>query len=547
MTFRKITTFRNFALIVACILYTAVLPPWPTSCPAAVIKGNFSDIVTKGPWVDVRAYGADTTGIQDSTAAIVLAEATGAPVYFPKGIYKITSGITSNSPNEWFGNGEGSVIRASSALFDMLTIGPGASGKKIRNIKFLGAAANNSTTQFAVFTSSSPDRVEVSGCYFDNTNNGIKNVDGKYWNVHHNTFERLVGAVSGTGYGYLSGGSSYYNNIESNLFIGSSGKGRHAVYFSAGGSYNTAKNNIVVAFNESAFVIYATNVQDNAIGNVIDSNKIYGGGNSGTAESGGIGITCNAQSNKITNNGIFNFQNAGIVVNDFGCGGLVNSNKIIGNSIDNAYYQGIQLIGTKNTTVSGNQIYNASAGDLNTYPGIGLFGNGTGGAQVNDNAIVIGNVSMGYKQRVPFQINAAAPVSTGTKISGNTFISAAWAPGLAYEILGNAVVKMDGNITDQSTANGTPATDAISLHLSKINSIDFPNILANTSSDQTITLTGVDNTWSVIATPQGSPETGIVTTTWASADNTITIRASNVTTGAINPAARTYRFDAWKH
>jgi len=46
---------KRLALILALVFYVSILPPLSS---AAVIKGNFSDIITKGPWVDVRAYGA---------------------------------------------------------------------------------------------------------------------------------------------------------------------------------------------------------------------------------------------------------------------------------------------------------------------------------------------------------------------------------------------------------------------------------------------------------------------------------------------------------
>jgi len=57
----------------------------------------YHDIITKSPWVDVRAYGAVGDGVTDSTAAIQaaidVAEVSGGIVFFPVGIYKITSSL----------------------------------------------------------------------------------------------------------------------------------------------------------------------------------------------------------------------------------------------------------------------------------------------------------------------------------------------------------------------------------------------------------------------------------------------------------------------
>jgi hypothetical protein len=51
-----------------------------------------NDVVAKGPWVDVRAFGAKGDGITDDTAAIQAAInslTSGGTVFFPKGIYLI--------------------------------------------------------------------------------------------------------------------------------------------------------------------------------------------------------------------------------------------------------------------------------------------------------------------------------------------------------------------------------------------------------------------------------------------------------------------------
>jgi hypothetical protein len=67
---------------------------WDDSAPD---KSCQIDSVGYGPWgIDVRAYGADPTGVADSTTAIqnAINAATGNDVYLPVGTYKTTSTLT---------------------------------------------------------------------------------------------------------------------------------------------------------------------------------------------------------------------------------------------------------------------------------------------------------------------------------------------------------------------------------------------------------------------------------------------------------------------
>ena len=67
--------------------------PWSLDYSRTIRPG---DIIAKGPWVDVRAFGAVGDGVTDDTAAIQLAidNASGySIVFFPSGTYKVTSTI----------------------------------------------------------------------------------------------------------------------------------------------------------------------------------------------------------------------------------------------------------------------------------------------------------------------------------------------------------------------------------------------------------------------------------------------------------------------
>lgn len=87
---------------------------------------------------------------------------------------------------------------------------------------------------------------------------------------------------------------------------------------------------------------------------------------------------------------------------------------------------------------------------------------------------------------------------------------------------------------------------AIVKHLSGTASLDFGSIAANTTAALDITITGAAAGDSVTITPDGVPEAGLVWSGLAGTDK-VTVRLGNVTTAAIDPAARTWRVDVWKH
>jgi len=67
------------------------------STDAGAVAGIFNDIITKGPWIDARAYGCVGNGVADDTTAIVntiaAAVAAGTRAYFPSGTYLTSAPI----------------------------------------------------------------------------------------------------------------------------------------------------------------------------------------------------------------------------------------------------------------------------------------------------------------------------------------------------------------------------------------------------------------------------------------------------------------------
>jgi hypothetical protein len=86
--------------------------------------------------------------------------------------------------------------------------------------------------------------------------------------------------------------------------------------------------------------------------------------------------------------------------------------------------------------------------------------------------------------------------------------------------------------------SGSGAT--INKVLTNSASLDFPSIDAAAQANLTITVTGAAVGDEVILGLPAAPAAGIVFNAFVSATNTVTIRASNITGTAVNPAAATY-------
>jgi hypothetical protein len=71
-------------------------------------------------------------------------------------------------------------------------------------------------------------------------------------------------------------------------------------------------------------------------------------------------------------------------------------------------------------------------------------------------------------------------------------------------------------------------------------SLNFGSIASVEQADLTITVTGAAVGDEVILALPAAPTAGLVFNAFVSAANTVTIRASNITAGAIDPAAATY-------
>ena len=155
-------------------------------------------------YVSVKDFGAVGDGTTDDTTALqnaINAVASGGGVYFPAGVYKITSGLTiSTNTIRLYGDAaylNGVTIKAGAASLDMLTVS--SYGAFISNLVFQGfetasVYGENTTCTGIVFYRGDASKdldSEVNGCFFDQLAKGI-NGTGANLKIYNNTFQRSI-------------------------------------------------------------------------------------------------------------------------------------------------------------------------------------------------------------------------------------------------------------------------------------------------------------------------------------------------------------------
>jgi hypothetical protein len=416
---------------------------------------------------DVKDFGATGDGITDDTAAIQAAVDAVTPgggcICIPPGAYLISQPLTVEAPIDICGAGRSSIVKAKDDSFHLFILNKDATGSHLTGLQMQGAATSDATRQFAIFTdeASIPTNITIdhllisgpndtTGC-----NSGIKlDTGANDWTISHNHFERLIGTTDGHGYGVLLG-TSLRNIITHNHFTGGTGQCRHAVYLSAGTSYNIVAHNLVKDFHEEAFPINTYKNQPASQYNQIVNNTIINGGQF-TTDSAAISITGVSSYNRVEGNTIVGYKGHGIIITDGGTKGLCIGNQVIGNSIYKVGWVGILIMGAKHTDVHSNVVFNSSQYNNNrppklepgTWYGIDIRSVGSFGKEVCEGTNIVGNTSSGPSQRAAFDINPSDPVPTNTVVFGNKFLAGA-NPGTAYA-LNHVECLFDDNVADQN-------------------------------------------------------------------------------------------------
>jgi hypothetical protein len=139
-----------------------------------------TDIVTTGPMIDVRAYGAVGNGTHDDTAGIQAAlnsvPASGGEVYFPCGSYLISNALTVKSKTKVSGNGYCSQILvtpsgwnlSSTAIYGALEL-YNVSNVEISSIRITGTLTQFLTTTPKLVYFEGATDINIHDSFFENS------------------------------------------------------------------------------------------------------------------------------------------------------------------------------------------------------------------------------------------------------------------------------------------------------------------------------------------------------------------------------------------
>lgn len=272
------------------------------------------------PMVDIREFSADRTGTTDCSAAITKAIASCTAlgihnIYFPSGLYKLTSANTITTDNICFyGDGASSVIFSSTAL------SPALFQVESDNVSFVGLTLRGAGT---VTASPTPERgirfYECSGglvekCDISSVTVGVQLENASNSTVTHSNIHHMIrNDIGQGGYGILENGpNNYGNQFVGNIFTSI---GRHAIYVSKGARASLIQGNKVNGCGADAISVYSL-VADNTInGTKIIDNDIRNVTNQIPATVGavgGIGVSQNVTDVEIAGNYIYDIGSMGV-------------------------------------------------------------------------------------------------------------------------------------------------------------------------------------------------------------------------------------------
>lgn len=354
--------------------------------------------------------------------SVAEAVATGRDVYFPAehGPYTSMPVVVTSPGQRFFGDGEASVVRAvnpATHLFDVR-----AADVSFVSLRFEGAAESPRHPTFAIFTSIDlpAPRVLVDRCVFSGDDSGVGFANGVKLDtgadrsiVRNSQFERLWGETSGFGYGVLCGAASEVA-ISGNTFLGSLGRGRHAVYLSSGASYCSVLDNAVSNFSKDGITVYATDRQPSCRGNTIRGNTLVGCADAFT--SGAISLAQNVRDTIIARNVIDTSGGCGIKSDGTGSTRHQN-NHFEDNQVVDSQFIGIDLVALQGGSVTGNEVRESSRAATAVYSNIRCVSDGV---TATSNIRIVRNRSTGRDfARSAFQTNATPPVPVGIVLQGN--------------------------------------------------------------------------------------------------------------------------------
>lgn len=355
---------------------------------------------------NVMDFGADNTGVQDSTAAIQAAldaAPLGNTVYFPYGSYR-TTGMVVPRRLTLRGDSWGSILLVEGSASIGILI-DALDGVIIRDLQLQGNKVNElGGAQYGIRIRNGCTNCRVENVKFfgiaagSGLNNAIYSSDSSDCRFIDNHIERLIGTNSGFGYGILAAICERVY-VLNNKFVFSLTDGRHCVYLSAGTSHCVVKGNTCYLGTSAHLTSYAIESQDWGEYNEY-ANNLCIDCNSDIPLDGVISFSqkirrCLVQGNIVRgsvrqHNGIFIQGGTGAA--DSRCP----ENAVIGNLVNRNGWMGCWLKNCDRALVKGNYFRDNSQQVLASFAGIDIYPEAL--TPTEDN-MIIGNVSTGNQQR----------------------------------------------------------------------------------------------------------------------------------------------------
>lgn len=413
---------KILAALVAAFFYVSMLPSigamnWTYTDNVTVQKTLISnDVITKGPWIDLRSYSATGDGVTDDSSfllAAVAAADNGSTVMVPIGTF-ILDDITLTKDIHFVGiSRTGSVLKhKASSTANMISTA--------YNVSFSNLTIDGNKDNITAFKST---------IYFDGTsaNLDVQNVD------FQNTKRAGVEGVTVNGR-FVVAWSKFTGMAE---WGGATGQGTMAVYIS--GTGNTGQvdlsHNDVIGSAPTGGDAYApggfqvVNAYDNTSSMTISNNYFYRIGQK---------TTVTEYIEPISSYGQFHYTS------------------ITGNRIVSSYYTPIKIKNCVNPVVVGNNIYSqgwdfgADAIYLSGYDSaLGTPPGVASGANISAN--IIDGITAGFGITV-------LGVTTGAKENENALLAANLINGCkgGVQVASSKNVSLEGNMITKST--GTTVT-----------------------------------------------------------------------------------------
>ena len=395
-----------------------------------------TDVQTLLREIIISPTGFGFSSVGEEIQSALNSMTTGGILTLPNFVFTLSEKITIPYSNTTIrGRGRGSILRADAATFDLIEVASGANYCTIEDVHFQGAASAEGTSVFGVITEDvSPQafHLTVKRCTFGGSSatarltNGVKLNDNSHnCKVQDCHFDELMGNSAGYGYGLLTG-AVYNAEFSGNLGSASSGKGRHMCYFSTGAIRCKATNNLASNWDFAAFTTNSLSAQAANDTIVFSDNIIVGGGIESTAGAimfSGWNVNCIVEDNIIIDTGFIGIGAQSADGNDVET--PLTNLSIANNKIIRPGTSGIDVWGTTNTVIRGNDIVDASNDADDTSPSIRVQASTSSSPVACISPFITGNTSKttagANRPRAALTISQSLPVPTGVQLDGNSF------------------------------------------------------------------------------------------------------------------------------